>query len=74
MLYAEKRKTCDHTIAGHTNSCLADYIHMTHQQPCGAKPGGSNWLLLKSALVEYHVFTASKRKRRYSRNIFFATA
>ena len=51
-----------------------DYIHMTHQQPCGTEPGGSNWLLLKSALVEYHVFAASKRKRRYSRNIFFATA
>ena len=43
---------------------------MTHQQPCGAEPGGSNWLLLKSALTEYHVFAASKRKRRYSRNIF----
>ena len=23
ILYAEKRKTCDHTIAGHTNSCSA---------------------------------------------------
>lgn len=39
------------------DSCLASSIHMTHQQPCGAEPGGSKRLLLKSALVEYHVST-----------------